>query len=61
MGTEEEFYEFERTSIGHWEYVNGEIRAMSGGAANHSMIAVNIARLLGNALPPKAAASLARI
>jgi len=51
--TEEEYFEFERTSIGHWEYVNGEIRAMSGGTANHSTIAVNIIATLRTALLPK--------
>lgn len=51
--TEDEYLEFERTSTGHWEYVNGEIRAMSGGSADHSAIAMNIGRALGNALVPK--------
>ena len=48
--TEDEYFEFERRSFGRWEYVNGEIRAMSGGTANHSAIAVNIAALLRAAL-----------
>jgi len=51
--TEDEYFEFERTSFGRWEYVKGEIRAMSGGTADHSTIAGNIARALGNALVPK--------
>ncbi len=51
--TEEEYFEFERTSIGHWEFVGGEIRAMSGGTANHSTIAVNIIATLRTALLPK--------
>jgi len=51
--TEDEYFEFERRSLGRWEYVNGEIRAMSGGTANHSMIASNIIRVLGNALVPR--------
>lgn len=51
--TEDEYFEFERRSFGRWEYVNGEIRAMSGGTANHSTIASNIIRALGNALVPK--------
>jgi len=51
--TEAQYFEFDRTSIGRWEYVHGEIRAMSGGTANHSMIAMNIARILGNALVPR--------
>ncbi len=51
--TEDEYFEVERTSFGRWEYVNGEIRAMSGGTANHSSISSNIVRALGNALIPK--------
>ncbi|MGI4789548.1 MAG: Uma2 family endonuclease [Janthinobacterium lividum] len=51
--TEDEYFAFERTSIGHWEYVNGEIRAMSGGTANHSMIAMNIGATLRATLLPK--------
>ncbi len=51
--TENEYFEFERRSFGRWEYVNGEIRAMSGGTANHSAIAGNIIRALGNALVPR--------
>lgn len=51
--TEDEYLAFERTSTGRWEYVNGEIRAMSGGTADHSMIASNLIRLLGNGLVPK--------
>ncbi len=51
--TEDEYLEFERTSVGRWEYVGGKIRAMSGGTADHSTIASNIIRLLGNGLVPK--------
>ena len=51
--TEAEYIEFERTSLGRWEYVNGEIRAMSGGTAYHSIIASNIIRTLGDALVPR--------
>jgi len=51
--TEAEYFEFDRTSIGRWEYVHGEIRAMSGGTANHSVIGSNIIRTLGNALVPR--------
>lgn len=48
--TEAEYFEFERMNFGRWEYVNGEIRAVSGGTASHSTIAGNIIRALGNAL-----------
>ncbi len=48
--SEDEYFEIERTSVGRLEYVQGEIRAMSGGTADHSTIAMNIGRLLGNAV-----------
>ena len=48
--TEAEYFEFERMKFGRWEYVNGEIRAISGGTASHSTIAVNIAAALRAAL-----------
>ncbi len=48
--TEAEYFEFERMNFGRWEYVNGEIRAMSSGTADHSTIAVNIAVALRAAL-----------
>ena len=51
--TKTEYFEFERTNFGRWEYGNGEIRVLSGGTANHSTIAGNIIRALGNALIPK--------
>ena len=51
--TEAEYFEFERTSVGRWEYVNGEIRAMSGGTLDHSAISMNIGRALGNVLVPR--------
>ena len=51
--TEAEYFEFERTSFGRWEYVNGQIRAMSGGTTDHGAISMNVARVLGNALVPR--------
>jgi Uma2 family endonuclease len=51
--TEAEYFEFERTSFGRWEYVNGEIRLMAGGKDDHNAIAMNIGRALGNILAPK--------
>jgi Uma2 family endonuclease len=51
--TEDEYFEFERTSFGRWEYVNGEIRAMAGGADDHNAISSNIVRTLGLALVPR--------
>ncbi len=51
--TEEEYFEIERTSLGRWEYVHGEIRLMSGGTTDHGDISSNLVRLLGNALVPR--------
>lgn len=51
--SEDEYFEIERMSSNRLEYVNGEIRAMSGGTADHSTIAANLIRALGNALTPK--------
>ncbi len=51
--TEAEYFEFERTAFGRWEYVNGEIRQMAGGSDDHGMISSNVGRALGNALVPR--------
>jgi Uma2 family endonuclease len=51
--SEAEYFEFERTSFGRWESVNGEIRQMAGGKDDHNTIAINLARALGNVLTPK--------
>src|SRR3712207_6617278 len=51
--TEDEYFAFEREAFGRWEYVNGEIRAMSGGTDDHNTIAVNIGGTLRNALVPR--------
>src|SRR5579872_5858488 len=51
--TEEEYFEFERTSFGRWEYVNGEIRAMSGGTDDHAAIAANVVGTIRQALLPR--------
>lgn len=51
--TEDEYFEFERTSFGRWEYVRGEIRAMSGGTADHNTISSNLVGTLRAALLPK--------
>ena len=48
--TEEDYFAFEETSFGRWEYVKGEIRAMSGGTPDHSAIAINLATALAGAL-----------
>ena len=51
--TEAEYFEFERTSFGRWEYVGGQIRQMSGGTTDHGAISMNIGRALGNVLVPR--------
>ena len=48
--TEPEYFEFERTAFGRWEYVNGEIRQMAGGKDDHNAISMNVGRVLGNIL-----------
>ena len=51
--TDDEYFEIERTSLGRWEYVNGEVRAMAGGTDDHNTISANIVRSLGTVLVPK--------
>lgn len=51
--TEAQYFEFEKTSEGRWEYVCGEIRQMAGGADDHNAIVINVARTLGNAMVPR--------
>jgi Uma2 family endonuclease len=48
--TFEEYLAFERDSDQKHELVGGEIYAMSGGSREHSLLATNFARELGNAL-----------
>lgn len=48
--SEAEYLAFERASEEKHEYADGEIFAMSGGTIEHSEIAANIIRELGNAL-----------
>lgn len=51
--TETKYFEFERKAIGRWEYVNGEIRQMAGGADDHNVIVINVAGTLRNAMVPR--------
>lgn len=44
--TVEEYLEFDRSSEGRHEYLNGEVFAMGGGSENHSLISVNVLRRL---------------
>lgn len=48
--THEEYLEFELASEERHEYVNGEIRLMTGGTPDHNEIAINLAALLKSAL-----------
>ncbi len=52
--TEEEYLAIERASLDKHEYANGEIFAMAGGTGEHSAIAANLIREIGNALFGKA-------
>ena len=51
--TEDDYFAFERTAFGRWEFVGGEIRAMAGGSDDHNAIVTNIGRVLGNAMVPR--------
>ncbi len=51
--TEADYFEFERTSFGRWEYVSGEIRELKSGTATHGAIATNLICSLGNTLTPQ--------
>lgn len=48
--SEQEYLAFERSSPEKHEYADGEIFAMSGGTIEHSAVAANIIRELGNSL-----------
>ena len=51
--TREEYLEFEVTSEERHEYVNGEIRPMTGGTPDHNELAINLSTLLKSALRGK--------
>ena len=51
--TREEYLEFEAASQERHEYVNGEIRPMTGGTPDHNEIVINLATLLKFALRGK--------
>lgn len=48
--TEVEYLEIERAADGKSEFLGGEMFAMSGGTARHSLIACNLITVLNNAL-----------
>ncbi len=48
--SEQDYLEFERAAPERHEYADGEIFAMSGGTFEHSSVAANVLRALGNAL-----------
>jgi Uma2 family endonuclease len=45
--TEDEYFAFDETSFGRWEYVDGVIRAMAGGTDDHNEICTNVVIALG--------------
>jgi Uma2 family endonuclease len=51
--TEDEYFAFEQSAFGRWEYCSGEIRAMSGGTDDHNAIASNVVGALRNPLVPR--------
>ncbi len=51
--TEDDYFAWEQSAPGRWEYVQGEIRAMAGGTVNHALVGADNVRVLGNALIPK--------
>ena len=51
--THEEYLEFETASDERHEYVNGEIRPITGGTPDHNEIAINLATLLKTTLRGK--------
>ena len=48
--TVDEFLAWEEQQAGRYELVGGVLRLMSDGTANHDLVAMNLARCLGNAL-----------
>jgi Uma2 family endonuclease len=48
--TPSEYLEWEERQEFRYEYVNGEVSAMTGGSVNHGEIAMNVGILLGNHL-----------
>ena len=48
--TVDEFLAWEERQAERYELVGGVLRLMSGGTANHDLVAMNLARCLGNAL-----------
>lgn len=51
--TEDDYFAFEQTAFGRWEYVGGVIRAMADGTDDHNAIVNNVGRALGNAMVPR--------
>jgi Uma2 family endonuclease len=49
----EEYVEHERHATQKSEFFDGELFAMAGGSANHSLVATNFTREAGNALKPR--------
>jgi Uma2 family endonuclease len=49
----DEYVQFERHADEKHEYYDGEVFAMVGGSAWHSLIGGNVIRVVGNALEPK--------
>jgi Uma2 family endonuclease len=48
--TSEEYFAWEEQQLEKYEYINGEVYAMSGGSKNHSLISVRFITLFANHL-----------
>lgn len=51
--TEDDYFAFEETAFGRWEYVGGQIRAMAGGTDDHNTVCSNVLGTLRGALLPR--------
>lgn len=51
--TEDDYFAFEETAFGRWEYVDGRIEAMAGGTDDHNTVCSNIVGTLRAALLPR--------
>ena len=51
--SEGDYFAFEQTAFGRWEYVGGVIRAMAGGTDDHNTIVLNVGGSLRNAMVPR--------
>lgn len=51
--TEDDYFQFEETAFGRWEYVGGDVRMMAGGTDDHNTIVSNLSGTLRAAMLPR--------